>query len=201
MKSQRIRAFTFVEIIVVTVIAVFVMMAVQGLFSHAVKSSLKGQDNLETMRAASRIFSELRKDLLEFKSIATAVDSAEITAGETSIGDYIEFSTILQIERKNETIVYSLCEQDGRKYVERTVQEIGVPPRKSSFGVPRMKAFEVVYLKIENSSAAGSEKTGQLIVRLVIQSDDPRFPSKRLEVSSSYFPEKLQETDWNYLAL
>jgi type II secretory pathway pseudopilin PulG len=197
--SSPRKAFTLVEAMMVTVIAVFVMMSMQGLFSHAVRSSLKGQDNLETMRAASRIFSELRKDLLEFKSLATAVDSVEIPVDKWSIGDDIEFSTILQIERKNEVIVYSLCEENGRKYVERASQEPGSPVKRVSFGVPRMKSFEVVYLKIENNSLAGTEKSGQIVVNLVIQSDDPRFPTQKLSVSSSYFPEKLQETDWNYL--
>lgn len=200
MTSER-SGFTFVEAMIVTVIAVVVMMAIQSLFSHAVRSSLKGQDSLDTMRAASRIFSELRKDLLEFKSISTAVDSVLISSDEDKIFPEAEYSTILQIERKEETIVYSLCEVGGKKYVERASQKIGAPVRKVSFGVPRMKAFEVIYVKVENLSAAGGELTGQLNVNLVIQSDDPRFPSRKLSVSSAYFPEKLQETDWNYLAL
>lgn len=75
------RGFTFVEAIMVTVIAVVVMLAVQNIFSHAVKSSLKGQDNLDSIRAASRILSELRKDLLEFKTIATEVGTVEIPSG------------------------------------------------------------------------------------------------------------------------
>lgn len=192
--------FTFVEAIIVTVIAVVVMMAIQSLFSHAVKSSLKGQDSLDTMRAASRIFSELRKDLLEFKTIATAADSVLISAEDDKIDATTKYSTILQIERKDETIVYSLCEAGGKKYVERASQKLGAPVRKVSFGVPRMKTFEVVYVKVENTSGAGKERIGQLCVNLVVQSDDPRFPTRKLSVSSAYFPEKLQESDWNYLS-
>lgn len=194
------RAFTFVEALVVSVVAVVVMLSVQNLFSHAVRSSIKGQDNLDTMRAASRIFSELRKDLLEFRTIATSVDSVLIELSEDQLDSSYEYSSILQIERKEETIVYSLVDVDGRKFVERVSQKIGSKLSRSSFGVPRMKAFEVLYVKVENDSAAGAEKSGQLLVNLVIQSDDPRFPSKKLSVSSSFFPEKLQETDWNYLA-
>ena len=175
-------------------------MGIQSRFSHGVKSSLKGQDSLDTMRAASRIFSELRKDLLEFKSIATAVDSVLISSDDYRFDPSTKYSTILQIERKDQTIVYSLCEVGGKKYVERASQKPGDSVRKVSFGVPRMKTFEVVYVKVENYSGAGKERIGQLCVNLVVQSDDPRFPTRKLSVSSAYFQEKLQESDWNNLS-
>ncbi len=194
------RGFTFVEAIMVTVIAVVVMLAVQNIFSHAVKSSLKGQDNLDSIRAASRILSELRKDLLEFKTIATEVGTVEIPVGVDAIGAGVIYSSILFIEKKEETVTYSINEVGDKMFVEKVTQRIGASPKKESFGVPRMKAFEVVYVKIENSSPAGSEFNGQLIVKLVVQSDDPRFPSKKIAVSSAFFPEKLQDSDWNYLS-
>ena len=198
--KNKTKGFTFVEAVIVTTIAVFIMLAVQQLFSHAVRSSLKGQDNLETMRAAGRIFSELRKDLLEFKTISTASASYHVNLDQTTLTDNIQGSDIIQIERKNEVIIYSLYEEKGKKYIERASKKIGEQVRKKRFGVPRMQSFDIVYLKVDNKSGKGLEKSGQIIVNLVIQSENKTFASKKLKVSTSYFPEKLQETDWNYLA-
>ena len=61
--------FTMVEALVITVVGSILLLTIQTLFSRSVKSTLKGQDNLETIRAASQLFSELRKDLLACHSI------------------------------------------------------------------------------------------------------------------------------------
>jgi prepilin-type N-terminal cleavage/methylation domain-containing protein len=45
------KGFTLVEAMIVTIIACSLMIAIHAFFSHAVRSTMKGQDNLDSIRA------------------------------------------------------------------------------------------------------------------------------------------------------
>lgn len=200
MKTLKNYGFTFVEALVVTVIACGIMIVVQSIFSHTVRMTMKSQDNLDSIRAASQIFSSLRRDMLQFVSLSTGGARTTVPLGETEIPDTATYSQILVLRRPTERITYSLVDSGGKHYVERVLQSPSLPaPQRRLFGVPRMKDFGVVYLITPNQINSLVKNVGQLVVKIAIDSEDARFPSKEVKLSSTFFSDRLADSDWNYL--
>jgi competence protein ComGC len=197
---QKKAAFTFVEALIVTVIACSLMIAIQAFFSHAVRTTLKGQDNLDSIRAASQIFSSLRKDMLTFTSLSTQGAISTISLTSTNIPATATFSQILRIKKPKEVVTYSLVTSGSKKYVERVMQSPDYPtPQRKLFGVPRMKDFGVMYVRTPNKINSMIKGAGQLLVKLAIDSENERFATKELNLTSVFFSERLSDSDWNYL--
>ncbi len=197
---QKKAAFTFVEALIVTVIACSLMIAIQAFFSHAVRTTLKGQDNLDSIRAASQIFSSLRKDMLTFTSLSTQGAISTISLTSTNIPATATFSQILRIKKPKEIVTYSLVTSGSKKYVERVMQSPDYPtPQRKLFGVPRMKDFGVMYVRTPNKINSMIKGAGQLLVKLAIDSENERFATKELNLTSVFFSERLSDSDWNYL--
>ncbi len=198
--SSKRAAFTFVEAIIVTVIACSLMIAIQAFFSHAVRTTMKGQDNLDSIRAASQIFSSLRKDMLTFTSLSTQGAISTIGLTSTEIPATATFSQILRIKKPKEVVTYSLVNSGSKKFVERVMQSPDYPtPQRKLFGVPRMKDFGVMYVRTPNKVNSMIKGAGQLLVKLAIDSENERFASKELNLTSVFFSERLADSDWNYL--
>lgn len=194
------KGFTFVEALIVTVIACGLMIVVQSIFSHTVRMTMKSQDNLDSIRAASQIFSSLRRDMLQFVSLSTAGARTTVPLGEVEVPDTATYSEILVLRRPTERITYSLVDTGGKKYVERVLQSASLPaPQRKLFGVPRMKDFGVVYVIMPNQINSLVKNVGQLVVKIAIDSEDARFPSKEVKLTSTFFSDRLADSDWNYL--
>ncbi len=197
---QRQRGFTFVEAIIVTVIACSMMIVIQSLFSHTVKVTMKGQDNLDSIRAASQLFSSLRRDMLQFVSLSTGGARATIALGSSEIPDTATFSTILTLKKQTDRITYTLVENGGKNYIERVLQTPSNPaPQRKLFGVPRMKDFGVLYVLSPNKVNSLVKNVGQLLVKVTVDSEDARFPSKEVKLTSVFFSDRLADSNWNYL--
>ncbi len=197
---KRQSGFTFVEAMIVTVIACGLMIVIQSLFSHTVKVTMKGQDNLDSIRAASQLFSSLRRDMLQFVSLSTGGARATIALGSSEIPDTATFSTILTLKKQTDRITYTLVENGGKNYIERVLQTPSNPaPQRKLFGVPRMKDFGVLYVLSPNKVNSLVKNVGQLLVKVTVDSEDARFPSKEVKLTSVFFSDRLADSDWNYL--
>lgn len=199
-KERRRSGFTFVEAMIVTVIACSLMLVIQSFFSHVVRVTMKGQDNLDSIRAASQLFSSLRKDMLQFVSLSTAGAKTTIALSEEEIPATATFSSILTLKGANDRVTYSLVDSGGKSYVERVLQSPSLPgPQRKLFGVPRMKNFGVLYIKTPFKINSLTKNVGQLLVQVTVDSEDSRFPSTEVNLSSVFFSERLADSDWNYL--
>ncbi len=198
--DNRRNGLTFVEAIIVTLISCGLMIVVHTVFSHTVRVTMKGQDNLDSIRAASQIFSTLRRDMLNFVTLSTAGARIDLPAGQYEIPDTATYSKILTLKKHTERITWSLVDDGGKCYVERVLQVAGSPPEKRKFGVPRMKDFGVLYARVPNQINSMVKNAGQLIVKISIDSEDERFASKEVNLTSVFFSDRLTDSDWNYLA-
>jgi len=205
MGVQRIRAqaaFTLVEAVIAVLVSCAVMLAVHLIFSHTVRVTMKVQDNLESTRAVSQIFSSLRNDLRDFVSLSPGGAKISLSFGETQVPETAEFSQVLKITKQVDRITYRLIESGGKRYVERTVDgSAGEAGPRRLFGVPRMKDFGVLYVKSQNRFDALLKNVGQLIVRVTVDSEDQRFASKEVRITSVFFSDRLADDDWNHLDL
>ncbi len=200
LKCGRVRAaFTFVEAIIAVLVSCAVMLAVHLIFSHTVRVTMKVQDNLESTRAVSQIFSSLRNDLRDFVSLSPGGAKISLGFGEVEVPETAEFSQTLKIRKQTERIIYRLIESGGKRYVERSVD--GQDGQRRLFGVPRMKDFGVLYVKSQNRFDALLKNVGQLIVRVTVDSEDQRFASKEVRITSVFFSDRLADDDWNHLDL
>lgn len=198
--ARQKTGFTFVEAMVVTVIACGLMIVIQSFFSHAVRVTMKGQDNLDSIRAASQLFSSLRRDMLQFVSLSTGGARATIAMGEEELPATATFSSILSLKKQDERVTYSLVDNGGKSYIERVVQGPAFPtPQRRLFGVPRMKEFGVLYVRIPNKINSLVKNVGQVLVKITVDSEDPRFPAAEIKLCSAFFSDRLADSDWNYL--
>jgi len=194
------RGFTLVEALVAVLVASMVILAVQTFFSHGVKTSIKGQDNLETIRAAAQIFHELRKDMLSCNKITVDDDaSCTLNVGATSIPPMSPNGTWIAFSVPGATITYSLqLRADGKAFLEREFKA-GTNVTTSEFAVPRMIAFKVQLIwKIQQIFPGGPFKQGQVLVTIELDSQDKRFPSKSLKLCSFFSTSQLSSSNWNY---
>jgi len=196
------KAFTLVEALVTAFVAGIVMVSVQMLFSHAVRVTVKGQDNLDSIRAVSQIFSSLRNDLRDFVSLSPGRAKISLQSGESEVPENASYSKILKIKKNHGVVIYKLIESGGKKYLERRLEGAGNKTEElRKFGVPRMKDFGVLYVKTQNRFDSLPRDMGQLIIRIVTDSADQRFASKEINISSVFFSERLTDDDWNHLDL
>lgn len=196
MKGKR--AFTLVEAIVISALTVVIMLAIQNFFSHTVKSSLKGQDNIDSISAVCKILSELRKDLLEFEGIQTDSDTVKISTDKDSIEPDATFATIICVMKRDHGITYGLTEYGDSSIIERSSVS-GREIIQKSFGGTRLRSFDLLCVINENNRFKGIDTYGQIAVNLVVQSDNKNFPGLKISVETAFFPEQLQESDWNPL--
>ncbi|HAE37241.1 MAG TPA: hypothetical protein DCG57_01230 [Candidatus Riflebacteria bacterium] len=193
-------AFTLIEAIIAALVSCTVMLAVHLMFSHTVRVAIKGQDNLDSIRAASQIFSSLRNDLRDFVSLSPAGAKITLGFGESEVPENAEYSKVLKIKKQVDRITYRLIESGGKQYVERNVDgSAGSPEQRRLFGVPRMKDFGVLYVKSQNRFDALPKNVGQLLVRVTVDSEDQRFASKEVRITSVFFSDRLADDDWNHL--
>lgn len=202
MKIRSRRGFTMVEAIMVTLIASVVLGTMYKTFSSGVRSSMKGTDQLEAIRAASTLFAELRKDLLACQSVDADGAAVVMPVGMNALPNPLVFKNKVSFLQRNATTTYSLqMNPDGRGLINRQVYENGTLKNTRQFAVPRMKGFEAVQIFKEQQIAGGGEvfRQGQLLIRIAVDSGDKRFPSGVIHLSSFFITSQLSATTWwNY---
>lgn len=194
MKDRK--GFTLVEAVVTAVIASLIMLVVQSLFSHSVRSALKGEDSLDSIRAASRLFAKLQEDLMQLTEVDTFSAECTIPTNGVEIPSGTLYANGLKVTTRSAIITYSVVTTTKGKYVERQEKQ-GANVKKMKFGVPRIQEFEVLLVKIKNEVQNIPTINGQILVNLIIGSKNKNFPSSVIALSALFFPDRLTVTDWN----
>lgn len=207
MKARKIcnkNGVTTIELLVVLSAGCLLFLFMYNLFSHSVRSSMRGQDGFDSYRAANRLFDAFREDIMI--SIDYSFAATDYIIDWPLDDDIIPpapagFANGIVISHPTATVTYSFDEINS--LVRRTYQEVSQPIITSEFGVPRMQNFELLRLNVTNRLSGLPADTEQILVNIVVQSEDLRFPSARIEFSSLFFPERRDNVfvDWNYLNL
>lgn len=191
--------FTLVEMIVVSLISLTVVFAVHTMFTQIMWATMKGQDNLDSSRAVSQIFSRLRLDLRDFISLSPGSAKISLAPGESQDFENASYSRVLKIKKQFEQITYKFAESGEKNFVERIVSNSNGVSERQLFGVPRMKDFGILYVKTQNRVDALVKNVGQLVVRVIVDSEDQRFATREFKISSVFFSDRLADDDWNHL--
>lgn len=192
--------FTLVEICIASAIGIMLLLVFHTFFSASIRSTTKGQDTLESIRAASKLFNQIRKDLVQSSGFYTS-DTASITLSidDTSIPTTLTFADSLSLSIRGATVTYSLLSTNQGKYVERKLERgSGAPTETKIFGIPRIVRFEAAKITKYNKIMSRTPKVQLVIINLVVDSKDPRFPTKEVYLTSIFLSHQLQSTDWNY---
>jgi len=196
-----LRGFTLIEILVVVVVSMMVLFAMYAFFRSGVRSTVKGQDTLDSIRAASVLFSQLRKDLLACKNIDTGTASLTIGVG-VGLPPTLPFADSITFSHRNATMTYKFLVSAGRGFVQREEYRPNAAPLVRDFAVPRMKKFEALQIWKKHKPVATSVHymvSNQVLIRIEIDSQDPRFPTKSVHLSSFFTSNQKTSSDWwNY---
>jgi competence protein ComGC len=193
------KGFTFTEAVLVTLIASLLMLVFQSFFVNFIRNSMKGDDAVDSFRAASRLFSQIQRDLEEFNDLTTHGAVSIVGSGEFNIPPTATFSSRLTLNVGARAIEYSVIEETNGKTVQRLVTNNGTQESRRLFGMARIQNFEVAYF-IKREIIGGVEKSfGQLLTNVVVKSENKNFPTSEVKLTSNFFPERMGATEWNYL--
>lgn len=199
-ESNSRSGFTLIEILVSCIILSIIAVSVPYFFTQGVRSTMKGQDNLETIRAASALFADLRKDLLACESIVV-VPGASITLGigASCLPEIPSNADTLAFCFRGATVTYAIeTNAEGKKFVNRVFVD-DHSKRNKEFAVPRVKSFKAMQIwKTQQIFPANPFLESQLLVTLEIDSMDKRFPTKYLKLSSFFISNQMSSSHWNY---
>ncbi|NLI77894.1 MAG: hypothetical protein GX442_15830 [Candidatus Riflebacteria bacterium] len=179
-------------------LSLMLLVFIQSFFSSGIRSTLKGTDTLESIRAASLLFAQIRKDLMACQSIQTGAASVTMGVNALNLPAAFPVSDLLTFCARNATTTYSLLTSPRGKYILRTFTPTVGPTETKTFGIPRVKAFEVVQVKKNHRILSTILSPSQLLVNVVIDSDDPRMPTKEIRLSSVFISQQMYNTNWNY---
>jgi type II secretory pathway pseudopilin PulG len=197
---NRNRGLTMVEITIVFLLVTMIFGFIYTLFSHGVRSTIKGTDTLESIRAASLLFSQMRKDLSACQRVDSGGAQVTLAVSDTDLPPTATFSAILAFSTRNATTTYRLeTSPNGKKYISRTFEAFSMAPERRTYGVPRMKAFEVVQITKRNKIGAATWNPNQILVNVVIDSDDPRVPTKEVRLNTLFVTTHLEKSNWNFI--
>jgi hypothetical protein len=203
--EKRFRGFTMVEALVMVVVGATLLIVMQTFFSRAVRTTMKGTDSLETIRAASVLMSQFGKDvaaagLVICSGPGPGPQVLSIPIGGTFSPTAVALCNTIEMAATIGTITYSFTPAD--LFVTRRVSSTTAPLQEKRFALPRLKEFGVARIQKEFSpfttGPAFPIPQGQILLRIKVSSDDPRFPAHELSVSSFFISSQMQATDWNY---
>jgi len=192
------KGFTLVESVIVALVVSLIMYTIQALFTHSVKSALKGEDSLDSIRAASKLFSSLQTDFMQITNVSTQGAICSIPIGSHAIPTTATYSSILEIGNRVATVTYDIVTDSSGKHIER-VEQSGGGSKTRNFGIPRIKKFEVLIVQVKNKLGGADKINSQVLVNVVVKSQNKNFPSSEIKLSSFFFPDRLTTTDWNYI--
>lgn len=186
------------EAIVVVLLGAMMFLVVQTFFSHGVRTTTKGTDALESIRAASNLLSSVRADLGTCSGIDTYGAVKILGLADTTLDGSETFAETITFSQDNATVTYSLATlAGGGKEVCRKEETLTDPPTIKKFGVPRMAAFEVLSLKKRNKIGSVQFELPYILVRIRVKSNDPRFPTTEVALSSVLASSQLSASNWN----
>jgi len=193
------RGFTFVEMLVAVLLCGLVLGSAHSIFSQGVRSSVKGMDLLESIRAANEVFSQIRKDLRASIKADTSSPKLVIPMGELNFPDLTPvLSDTLVFQQTSGTATYSLVSGSDGQFIRREEVIGGAVTSVRKFAVPRIKSFKTTKIGQKQRVAEGYDVfiQDQLFVQISVESNDPRFPGEKVDLSNFFVTGQLVQTAW-----
>ena len=197
--NQR-TGFTLVELCVVMLVSAIILGVMHQLLSRGIKSSMKGQDNLETIRQAAVLMNEIKRDLLAASALEVpAAASFTLPVGAGTVPILPDNANEVCFAVKGASVTYRLSDLgSGKKMVRRTELK-GTVNKERDFGVPRMIKFRVGEItKMQQVYDQGDFGVKQLLVEIELDTKDPRFPTKNVKIMSFLISSQMSAGSWNY---
>jgi prepilin-type N-terminal cleavage/methylation domain-containing protein len=198
--------FTAVELLVGVSIILVVAAAAQSFFMTGLKSSVKGQDALDSTRTLGKILNLIRKDIASARYVETSLVPTEKEAGllftDWESLTYAPDITMVSSEGKVKYRFESAQNTDGSTnghVVREITDHDDVVQESLKIGDGRIRKMEAARLEVEQRPANASARTFRqnlLIVRLQISSDDQRFPARVFE-QTAVFSSYAERSMWN----
>lgn len=194
--------FTVVETLVVVLLCGLILGSAHSIFSQGVRSSVKGMDLLESIRAANEVFSSIRKDLRAAVQVNTSCPQLLVPLGATGFPDMTPaLSDTLVFLQATATTTYSLISSAGGQFIRREELTGGTVVSTRDFAVPRIRSFKTAKIGQQQRVAAGYDVfiQDQLFVEISVESNDPRFPGGKVDLSNFFVTGQMVQTAWwNY---
>lgn len=199
------RGFTFVEALVVVVVGAMLLGIMYQIFSRSTRETLKGQDDLDTIREGSQLLGELKKDLLACHDLQVQpTASFTLNPQDFQIPELPAGSDRILLFSPTATITYSLEGMAGGEHMVKRTEEVltanGPITKSHTFGEKRVLDFRIGYVwKKQQIQPGHSVSHGQAVVKLELDSKDERFPSRKLSWSTFLITPRMSSTQWKSL--
>lgn len=193
---RRINAFTFVEIVFVVLLSSLVGGIAWLLYSSSMRQVIKGTDRLDSIRVYSELIEQMRKDVANAREIKP--ESIPLHKEENTIPVNAIWSSQLEISLTNGCkVAYSL--KPGIREVSTIHRSEVEPSGKTSeknFAIDRTHAFEILQVGKLVRIGGVEKQINHVLIRLTLDSNDPRFPSNRMTFDNILMVDRLPGSDW-----
>ncbi|MBF0409804.1 MAG: prepilin-type N-terminal cleavage/methylation domain-containing protein [Candidatus Riflebacteria bacterium] len=202
-KNPVRRGFTLVEVTMAILISGILFAVIQTLFSRTMTSTMKGQDNLDTMRAGMRFFSDFRRDLLAAVSVSIPdIASFSVSDAQNLLSaSTLPFSGEIDLINNAQKVTYRYLSGERGIYREVSPKQgkdyVFDPAATQLYGIPRITEFTIQHFWLPQKIDGNIQWQDNILLKVILDSENPRFPTKR-QVISSIFAGKSGNSDlWN----
>jgi type II secretory pathway pseudopilin PulG len=197
---------TLIELIAVAAIISVVIVSVQAFFMTGLRSSVKGQDSLDSSRTLGKILNQIRTDIASARYIETSLPPLEIDAGSAfSDWNNLPFSPDITMVSTEGKVKYRFeNSQSGNatsngKIIREITDHDDIVLESQQIGNGRIQSMNAARIDLEQraeSACANKFRQVFLVVQIGISSDDQRFPAKVID-QTSIFSTFAGRSIWN----
>ncbi len=193
--------FTFPEIVIVVCLVSMVLLTLFAFFSHGVRTTVKGKDRLDSIRAVTILLARMKEDLANCTAIQGTGPPLILYEEEDQLPDEAVFSPQLTFQTGKRRVTYrqEQAPGGGSSWVERIVESPESGRQSERFGIPRIRTFELCHAVRAFRAGTVPLAADLVFLNLVLDTNDPRFPGSRLNFRHVLVPNRLPGTDWPVL--
>jgi len=199
MIAKKRQGFTFPEIVIVVSLVSMIMLTIFAFFSSGVRSTVKGKDRLDSIRAMTLLLADMKKDIANAEKIEAENLPLQIGETEDLFPDDVVYDRKVTFTGKDGIFSYSqgAAAKGESSFVLRSGKNARGEDVYEKFGVPRINSFEVLHVIKKGKFGSLPQDFNQVLIKMVLDSNDPRLPEDKLYFTHVLVPNRLPGSDWS----
>jgi type II secretory pathway pseudopilin PulG len=176
---------TLVETLLAAMIAVSLLTSFYLVFSRSVGSTMKGEDTLSSIREATLILEDIRREALAAARVASPTATAATGAAPF---DLTKPEERLILVGSHGTIRYEMRREGSRQWLEKTTLAGGEVVRTQRFAENRLQEFGVFWLEQKQQPGMSVFRSRAILIILDVQGSTPGWPARSVKVHTLVSP-------------
>lgn len=204
--SKKHSGFTMIEVLIGALILVIVIALIYRVMLAGIQSSVKGQQDLDSIRTAGKLLNVLRKDVLTAKFVESSETETVLEPGQAfPEWNDLNFTSDIMLVSQDQNISYHFnqTQSKGKQVKGNICREVsddtGKIIKTENFGDDNIREVGIAKILLRQkvcSDSKGIYNQGFLVVRIKVAADEERLAKKEIDLISilAYYAERAV---WN----